>query len=183
MPGRGLLPGTGEAFGRERIRALPEAAKKGVARILRQGAFMLLAAAVLLFFTGCGRWQDGEYRAECAEFDSLGYRDYLAVTVEDGEIVRAEYDAVSEDGGLKSEDEAYAGEMRPICGVDPAEFSAALNAALIGRSAKSKEPVDAVAGASYSSGRCAALLNALDQNMRKGIFETVAVEGLLEAAP
>lgn len=150
--------------------------------MVRRGAFALLAAVMLLFFTGCGRWQDGEYRAECAEFDSLGYRDYLAVTVKDGEIIRAEYDAVSEDGGLKSEDEAYAGEMRPICGVDPAEFSAALDAALTGRSAKSREPVDAVAGASYSSGRCAALLNALEQNMRKGIFETVVVEGLLEAA-
>lgn len=150
--------------------------------MMRRGALTLLAAVMLLFLAGCGRWQDGEYRAECAEFDSLGYRDYLAVTVENGEIVRAEYDAVSEDGGLKSEDEAYASEMRPICGVDPAEFSAALNAALTGRSAKSREPVDAVTGASYSSGRCAALLSALEQNMRKGIFETVVVEGLLEAA-
>ena len=146
-------------------------------------ACALLAAGVLLGLCGCGRWQDGEYRAECAEFDSLGYRDTLVVTVEDGEITRAEYDAVSEDGGLKSEDEAYAGQMRPICGTDPAEFSAALETSLVGRSARTRQPVDAVAGASYSSGRCAALLSALEQNMRKGIFETVVVQGLLEAPP
>lgn len=150
--------------------------------MVRRGA-CALAAAALLGLCGCGRWQDGEYRAECAAFDSLGYRDYLVVTVEDGEITRAEYDAVSEDGGLKSEDGAYAGQMRPICGTDPAEFSAALEASLVGRSAKTRQPVDAVAGASYSSERCAALLSALEQNMRKGIFETVAVEGLLEATP
>lgn len=151
--------------------------------MIRRGIAVSLSAAMLVGFAGCSRWQDGQYRAECAEFDSLGYRDYLVVTVEDGEITQAEYDAVGEEGGLKSEDEAYAKEMRPICGVDPTGFSAALEVSITGRSAKSKGPVDAVTGASYSSGRCAALLSALEQNMLKGIFETVVVQGLLEAPP
>ena len=46
------------------------------------------------------------------DFDVYGWKDYIEITVEDGEIASLVFDAVNmEDGTLKSEDESYKNQM------------------------------------------------------------------------
>ena len=141
----------------------------------------LMAVVICVFaFTACSEasftnLQDGTYRAEYKNFDVYGWKDYIEVTVEDGEISELVFDAVNmEDGSLKSEDENYKSEMEPIVGTYPAKY----NADLINQFLESGKisAVDVVAGATQSTGSFKTLLTNIVPNIKAGNTEIVLVD-------
>lgn len=72
---------------------------------------VLIAAALLLVVGGCARteqlehpvYQDGVYTATTGEYDSGGWQDVVSVTVEGGQIIEAEWDAINKEGQSKKE--------------------------------------------------------------------------------
>lgn len=147
-------------------------------RFCKPALCCLLAAGLV----GCG-FKDGVYSAEFASFDSLGYKDRLEVTVQDGTIVQADFDAVDRAGGKKSQDEAYARRMRPLCGTDPAQLSAHYGNLLLQAERYGAVEVDAVSGATVSSRRFAALWAALKKPLQKGKTGPVVVSDAPELSP
>lgn len=138
---------------------------------LRKLLFLPLAAACL---AGCG-FKDGEYTAQTAGPDSLGYRAGLSVTVADGKITDARFDAVNESGSLKSEDADYARLMKSVCGVTPSEISEHYRSLLLGQTRYGKVQVDAVSGATVSSREFAMLWQALEEPLKKGDEHSVVL--------
>ena len=141
----------------------------------------LMAVVICVFaFTACSEasftnLEDGTYRAEYKNFDVYGWKDYIEVTVEDGEISELVFDAVNmEDGSLKSEDENYKSEMEPIVGTYPAKY----NADLINQFLESGKisAVDVVAGATQSTGSFKTLLTNIVPNIKEGNTEIVLVD-------
>ena len=141
----------------------------------------LMAVVICVFaFTACSEasftnLQDGTYRAEYKNFDVYGWKDYIEVTVENGEISELVFDAVNmEDGSLKSEDENYKSEMEPIVGTYPAKY----NADLINQFLESGKisAVDVVAGATQSTGSFKTLLTNIVPNIKEGNIEIVLVD-------
>lgn len=141
----------------------------------------LMAVVICVFaFTACSEasftnLQDGTYRAEYKNFDVYGWKDYIEVTVENGEISELVFDAVNmEDGSLKSEDENYKSEMEPIVGTYPAKY----NADLINQFLESGKisAVDVVAGATQSTGSFKTLLTNIVPNIKAGNTEIVLVD-------
>ena len=141
----------------------------------------LMAVVICVFaFTACSEasftnLQDGTYRAEYKNFDVYGWKDYIEVTVENGEISELVFDAVNiEDGSLKSEDENYKSEMEPIVGTYPAKY----NADLINQFLESGKisAVDVVAGATQSTCSFKTLLTNIVPNIKEGNTEIVLVD-------
>lgn len=144
--------------------------------VTKQIAAVFLAA-LLLPMAGCRQeatLQDGSYRAEVAGFDSRGYKDYLEVTVEGGEITEVVYDGVDEDGGLKTKNEKYAEDMQAVQDTYPEKYTKDLINQYL--EAQSATKVDALAGATYSSEVFTALASALEAAMLEGNTSTVVVE-------
>lgn len=141
---------------------------------------VLLTVVCLLAFTACStdtfnNLQDGTYRAEYKNFDVYGWKDYIEITVEEGEITGLVFDAVNmEDGSLKSEDESYKSEMELIVGTYPAKY----NADLINQFLESGKisAVDVVAGATQSTGSFKTLLTSIVPNVRNGDTTLVLVD-------
>lgn len=61
------------------------------------------------------------YKASAADFDERGWKAELTLTYEADKIVKVEYDEVNKDGKKKSEDEAYAKQMKDVTKISPAE--------------------------------------------------------------
>ena len=55
---------------------------------MRRGLLTAVCCSFALLLVGCG-FKDGTYTAEFQSFDSLGYKDRLQITVEDGVITDA----------------------------------------------------------------------------------------------
>lgn len=139
-----------------------------------------IAVMCLMAFTACSEvsfknLQDGKYRAEYENFDVYGWKDYIEVTVENGEITELVFDAVNMDGtALKSEDESYKSEMEPIVGTYPAKY----NKDLINQFLESGtiSAIDVVAGATQSTGSFKTLLTNIAPYIQNGDTTTVIVE-------
>lgn len=140
---------------------------------------LAICGALCACLAGCG-FKDGVYTARLADFDSLGYQDYLTVTVADGVITSAEFDALSPEGGKKSEDQTYAQLMRPITGTTPAQITDHYQALLNGAKSYSKVQVDAISGATVSSRSFARLWAALKKPLQKGEPQPVTLENAPE---
>ena len=154
--------------------------------ILKRKLFMkkfvkILAVVICVFaLTACSEvsfsnLQDGTYRAEYKNFDVYGWKDYIEVTVVDGEISELVFDAVNMDNDrLKSEDESYKSQMEPIVGTYPAKY----NADLINQFLESGKisAVDVVAGATQSTGSFKTLLTNIVANIKAGDTTTVLVD-------
>ena len=148
---------------------------------MKKIAKLLCVAVLCLFaFSACSEsaltnLKDGSYRAEYKNFDAYGWKDFIEVTVVDGEISELVFDAVNiKDGSLKSEDEAYKKQMEPIVGTYPAKY----NADLINQFLESGKisAVDVVAGATQSTGSFKTLLTNIVPNIKAGNTETVLVD-------
>ena len=140
----------------------------------------ILMAVCLLGLTACSEasftnLQDGTYRAEYKNFDVYGWKDYIEVTVEDGEIASLVFDAVNmEDGTLKSEDESYKNQMEPIVGTYPAKYTKDLINQFMENNTISA--VDVVAGATQATGSFKTLLTNIAPSLQSGNTETVLVD-------
>ena len=141
---------------------------------------VILALVMALTFTACSadsfsNLKDGTYRAEYKNFDAYGWKDYIEITVKDGEISQLVFDAVNMEGdALKSEDESYKNEMELIVGTYPAKY----NKDLINQFLESGKisAVDVVAGATQSTGSFKTLLTNIIGNVQNGDTTTVIVE-------
>ncbi len=147
---------------------------------MRRMGFLLIACLLFVgLLAACGGskvYQDGEYRAEFAKFDSYGYKDYLTLTVEDGSITKVEYNARDAEGLLRTEDEKYAQEMEAVRETYPELYTTNLINQLLEK--QDIEKVDMIAGATYSSDSFKALFTALEENMQEGNTELLLVENV-----
>ncbi len=148
---------------------------------MKNFARILLVLVLCIFaFTACAdgtfkNLKDGTYRAEYKNFDAYGWKDFIEVTVTNGEISQLVYDAVSiEDGSLKSEDESYKQQMEPIVGTYPAKYSKDLINQFMQSNTVSS--VDIVAGATQATGSFKTLLTNIAPNIEKGNTDTVLVD-------
>ncbi|WP_419505114.1 FMN-binding protein [Allofournierella sp.] len=141
---------------------------------MKRHAKLAVCLLLAIGLAGCGL-KDGTYTARLADFDSLGYQDYLTVTVAGGAIQSAEFDALDAAGQKKSEDERYARLMQPVTGATPQLVSSHYAELLLGAKSAGKVQVDAVSGATVSSRAFKALWQALDKPMKKGLSEPVTV--------
>ncbi len=144
----------------------------------------ITATLAMGLFTGCSEEQlntpliDGKYRVEFKNYDSNGWKDYVEVTVAEGEISEVIYDAVKENSNdLKSEDESYKAEMESMMvGTYPAKY----NKDLINQFIESGKvsAVDIVAGATESTGNFKTLMLSAMENAANGETDTEIVENI-----
>lgn len=143
---------------------------------MKKWAVALLCIPMLfLFFAGCAQksYQDGIYTAEMGTFDDYGYKEYIVVTVQGGAVTGIVFDAKDDNGALRSENNAYRDDMVEAMGTEPAQYASALvNQYLVEQRISQ---VDAVAGATLSSGHFGALFKVLEPQMEKGNTETAVV--------
>ena len=145
---------------------------------------LALAAVMAFGITGCTQEQlnsttlvDGTYRAEFREYDANGWKDFVEVTIADGELSEVVYDSVKEKGDvLKSEDESYKNEMEAIVGTYPAKY----NKDLINQFIESGKvtAVDIVAGATESTGNFKILIIAAMESAASGNTDVVTIENV-----
>lgn len=144
----------------------------------------LTAVFAMGAFTGCSESQvssvslvDGTYRAEFKDFDTNGWKDYVEVSIIEGQLNEVVFDSVAEDGvKLKSEDESYKVEMEQMVGTYPAKY----NKDLINQFIQSGKvtSVDIVAGATESTGNFKTLVIEAMKNAATGDTEVEIVENL-----
>jgi major membrane immunogen (membrane-anchored lipoprotein) len=119
--------------------------------------------------------EDGTYKATYSHMDSHGWRAFVELTVDGGEITDATFDYVNPDGQLKTEDEGYAERMGQYSdnGMTPAEASEALEAGLV----EQQDPaaVDVVTGATHSSHNFQDLAAAAIENAKAGDTSTAVL--------
>ena len=144
----------------------------------RFAASFLTILLLFLSLSGCNStssatFLDGTYRAETSAQDTWGYRPYLIVTVQDGDVTEIEYDAVAEDGTLKSKDAALQSEMESVQGTYPDRYNSDLENQYMEH--QNIENVELVAGATESSHAFKALFEALIPHMRAGDTTTLIV--------
>ena len=138
--------------------------------------FCRLAACLALAgcLVGCGL-QDGEYTAMTNTTDSMGYQAYLTVTLTDGKISDAEFDAQDAFGHKKSQNAEYAELMRPVSGKTPSEVSDHYRELLLNAKKPNSVKPDAISGATVSSREFTQLWEALQPAFRDGTPDSIAL--------
>lgn len=142
---------------------------------------VLIPALVLCILCGCAGGQgykDGTYSAEYVNFDSRGYKDFMKLTVADGQVTSVVFDSVDDEGGLKSQDSEYATSMDAVQETYPGQFTADLVNQYLDK--RDIGQVDVVAGATYSSESFITLFKALEKNMQNGDESLVIIENITE---
>jgi len=92
--------------------------------------------------------KDGYYTAEAAEFDLLGWKEYLTIYVSDGRIVSAEYNSRNSSGFLRSWDMADTRQSNQATGTNQSKYARAYTVALLNRQDPAK--VTPTAGAAQA---------------------------------
>lgn len=115
--------------------------------------------------------EDGDYMAE-ADYDERGWKPFVEMTVADGTITSVNFDYITEDGALKSEDEEYNAAMKDQAGTNPSEYMPALEDSLL--ETQDVEMVDTVTGATSSTENFKALVKGIMDEGQPG--EVVTVE-------
>lgn len=138
----------------------------------------LCLVAALALLAGCGggsnsnstQLADGVYTAQADETwtqeQGYGWKDTLAITVKDGKVTQATFEAYDADGNAKSVPGNYEG-MDPEPSVWIPELSQKVQDAGFGGT------VDGVAGATMSSGNAQKLFDAIQKEGKPG--ETIEV--------
>jgi len=140
------------------------------------GIFLIMA----LLAGGCTKkqetvtMQDGSYTAQMRDY-SFGWKEYVTITVKNGEIVYTEYNAENSSGFIKSWDNAYMNNMKPVSGTYPNEYTRYYAAQLTGK--KEAPDIDIMTGATNSGGNFQKLSKAVVEQAVKGDFSIVQVEG------
>ncbi len=146
-------------------------------RMRRKTVGILVAAALL--FGGCGAgqeqggMQDGSYTAQMPEY-SHGWKEYITITVKNGEIIAVEYNAENQSGFVKSWDNAYMNNMKSITGTYPNEYTRYYASQLAGKNGMAE--IDALSGATSSYGNFRKLAEAVVEQAVKGDSAIVLVE-------
>lgn len=147
--------------------------------------FRLFVVVILLLgmVVACSSgYVDGEYRAEFAAYDSLGFKEFLVARVENGKVTMLRIDGQDANGITKTNNKNYRIAMELATGTYPDKVFETLDGRylLIAQQKKSKQTVDAVAGATLTSNNYAVLFKALQKAFVSGDTTTVIVENLSE---
>ncbi len=146
---------------------------------MKKIAVVLMILAMTLSLVACGGgsdMQDGTYRAEYSTFDDYGWKDFVELTITDGEITNVISDCISEDGVLKSEDEEYAAMMTEYGSpITPDAFYPLLEESLM--NTQNPGEIDMVANATDSSTAFKLLASELvSKNVKDGDSEVLIVD-------
>ncbi len=134
---------------------------------------MLVAILFIFVMSGCGsKMKDGFYTAEMDSF-SHGWKEYVCILVNDGNIVSVEYDAKDPSGFIKAWDNEYMRNMNGIAGTYPNQYIRELVSQLLAE--QDAEGIDAVSGASHSSATFEMLAAAVINQAQQGNHEKVIV--------
>ena len=137
-------------------------------------AVILAAVAAACLMAGCSSgMKDGVYKAQYKDYDDHGWKDYVSITVEGGQITSVDYDAMNQDGAKKSEDTAYRESMEPVSNTYPAKFYKELEDQLT--EMQDPKKVDAVTGATTSSNDFKILATEAIKAAKSGNTDTVEV--------
>lgn len=145
-------------------------------RIKIAGLLIILS----LVFAGCGnkqekkQMQDGTYTAQMSEY-SFGWKEYVTITVNNGEIVSTEFNAENASCFVKSWDNAYMNNMKPVSGTYPNEYTRYYAAQLTGQ--KEAPDIDLITGATSSGLNFMKLSKAVVEQAIKGDSSVAMVEG------
>lgn len=159
---------------REKVVSLPARMRMRMLLVCLLLACLLLSCMLL---GGCGSeadggLQDGCYTAQMEE-ESYGWREYVTITVKNGEIVSTEFNAENASGFVKSWDNAYMQNMAPVSGTYPNEYTRLYAAQLTGQT--SAPEVEMISGATQSGTHFQALAQAVVQQAIKGDSTIVLV--------
>ena len=141
---------------------------------------LTLVLAIVLccsLFVSCSSasYTDGTYKAEMADFDEHGWKEYVTVTVSGGKITAVDYDAVNSEGALKSQDTAYREAMEPVSGTYPEKFMKELEDQFV--SNPEVDQIEAVAGATNSTDSFKKLMKeVMEVGVKNGNTTTIVVE-------
>ena len=141
---------------------------------------LLICAAAAFILPGCAdnketeALQDGSYTAQMKDY-SHGWREYVTIVVKNGEIVSTEFNAENASGFVKSWDNAYMQNMKPVSGTYPNEYTRYYAAQLTGK--KEAPDIDLLSGASSSGGNFQRLSEAVVKQAVKGDTSVVYVSG------
>ncbi len=146
---------------------------------MRKILAVLLVFTLVATLTGCGGgsdMQDGTYRAEYGSFDDYGWKDFVELTITDGEITNVIADCVNEAGDFKSEDEEYAATMTEYGSpITPDAFYPLLEESLM--NTQNPGDIDMVANATDSSTATKLLASELiSKNVKDGDSEVLVVD-------
>lgn len=137
------------------------------------------ALALVFVLGGCGSasqqtgMQDGSYTAQMEDY-SFGWREYVTITVKNGEIVAAEFNAENPSGFIKSWDNAYMNNMKPVSGTYPNEYTRYYAAQLTGASVTPE--IEILSGATSSGSNFQKLSIAVVEQAMKGDSSIAIVE-------
>lgn len=144
---------------------------------MRKIALSLVLVFILALLAGCtGDVQvaDGIYRAEYADYNARGYKEFVEITFENGEITDVVFDAVSGvDGTLFSESEEMKVLMQSNTGTYPQKYLEDLVNQY--KQNPDADSIDIVAGATESTQAYVVLAKALEKSIRAGYTDTVIV--------
>lgn len=138
------------------------------------GPCHILAALALLLpalLGGCSSpeapsLKDGYYTAEAAAFDSLGWKRFLTIYVNQDRIVTVEYNAKNASGFLRSWDMDSMRRMNAETGTYPSKYARAYAVALVNR--QNPAQVEAVPGAARYLESFRLLAEAAIERARRG---------------
>ncbi|MGD9559819.1 MAG: FMN-binding protein [Oscillospiraceae bacterium] len=139
---------------------------------------VLLCIVTLAACNAPPTYQDGTYSAEFKDFDSYGYKEYMIVTVSGGEITDLVYNAVNEEGVLRTQDEKYQQNMESVVDTYPEKYTGDLINQFMDEQDISR--VDIIAGATWSSESFKALFIALEAHMTSGDTTALRVDNVPE---
>jgi len=117
--------------------------------------------------------KDGYYTAEMAEF-SHGWKEFVTISVKNGEIVSVEYNAKNSSGFIKSWDSAYMKNMNSVMGTYPNQYTRNYAAQLCEK--QNGESLDMISGASTSGENFKMLSSAVIEQAKKGDSSIAIVE-------
>lgn len=137
-------------------------------------ACFLMLGSVLSGCAGKGNsLTDGYYTAEMAEYDN-GWREFVTIHVEGGEISSVEYNAKNASGFIKSWDMQYMRKMSAAKGTYPNYYTRTYARQVVER--QSGDSIDTVAGASNSGGKFRLMIAAALAQAQTGNTQVAIVE-------
>ena len=144
----------------------------------KQFVILLLCVLFAMTFCGCGEkktegMQDGTYTAQMSDF-SFGWKEYVTITVKNGNITTTEYNAENASGFIKSWDNAYMQTMLHANGTYPNEYTRYYASQFL--EGQGKGNIVAITGASSSHGSFQILSQAVLEQAQKGDSSIVVVD-------
>lgn len=141
--------------------------------------FLFYMIIMSIFLTSCGKSEnslkDGYYTAQISDYDSHGWKEFITICVQDGEIVTVEYNAENKSGFIKAWDMSYMKAMNMVTGTYPNRYTRTYSAILLKN--QSADNIDAVTGASHSYLTFEKLAEAVIKKSMEGDMTVAVVDG------